>query len=99
MFTWTGIVLLAVGMILLAFGLFSLLGVMMSVPRVGIGGVVAALWSLGFLASGLQFLAMGALFRLAIHVEENTRATAQCLEKLVSRLEPRAENIGSIFRS
>ena len=98
-FTWSGIVLLAVGMMLLAFGLLSLLGREMSVPRVGIIGAMSALWSLGFLASGGQFLAMGALFRLSIHVEENTRATAQCLEKLLSRLEPQAENVRSIFRS
>ncbi len=98
-FTLSGIVLLAVGMILLTFGLLSLMGGMMSVPQFSIGGALSALWSVGFLAAGLQFMAMGSLFRLAIHVEENTRATAQCLEKLLSRLEPKAENIGSIFRS
>ena len=82
-----------------AFGLFVLLGYMMSIPRVQVGGVVAVFWSLGFLTAGLQLQALGAFLRLAIHVEENTRATAQCLEELRSRQEPRADPIGSIFRS
>jgi len=57
----------------------------------GVGGLVFILWSLGCLISGPQFLGMSALVRLAIHVEENTRVTAQSLEKLCSRLEPRVE--------
>ena len=72
-----------------------------SVPSLsgGLGGALAVVWALGLLVSGLQFLAMGALSRLAIHVEENTRASAQCLEKLRSLMEPRAENVGPQFRS
>jgi hypothetical protein len=65
----------------------------------GRGGVLALLWSLGFLVSGLQFLAMAGLCRLAIHVEENTRASAQCLEKIRLRLEPRGEDVGPLFIS
>jgi hypothetical protein len=64
-----------------------------------LGGALTALWSLGFLFSGLQFLAIGTLIRLAIHVEENTRMSAQCLEKIRVRLEPRDENVTPLFPS
>jgi hypothetical protein len=65
----------------------------------GVGGAFSLLWSFGSLLSGLQFVALGTLFRLAIHLEENTRASAQSLEKLRSRLEPREEGVGPLFRS
>jgi len=65
----------------------------------GLVGSLSIVWSLGCLVSGLQFLGMGTLFRLAIHVEENTRAAAQCLEKIRTRLEPRDENVGPSFIS
>jgi hypothetical protein len=64
-----------------------------------LGGALTALWSLGFLFSGLQFLAIGTLFRLAIHVEENTRMSAQCLEKIRVCLEAREENARPLFPS
>ena len=69
-----------------------------SVPGV-LGAAVSALWSFGCLISGLQFLAMGALIRLMIHVEENTRISAQRLEKLRLREEPVEQGIGAFFRS
>jgi hypothetical protein len=65
----------------------------------GRGGALTALLSLGFFFSSLQFLATGTLFRLAIHLEENTRMSAQCLEKICSRLEPRVANVGPLFPS
>ena len=58
-----------------------------------------AVWSFGLLIGGLQFAAMGAVCRLLIDVEENTRISAECLERLVSREEPFGQNVGSIFRS
>jgi hypothetical protein len=64
-----------------------------------LGGVVSTLWAFGLLVSGLQFLATGALFRLVIHVEENTRISAQCLEQMRSRAEPIGQDVGPIFRS
>jgi hypothetical protein len=62
-------------------------------------GVLPAVWSVGFFVMGLQFLAMGALFRLAIHVEENTRVAAKCLEKLATRLPAREGTVDPLFRS
>ena len=53
-----------------------------------IGGEWWILWSLALFVSGLQSVAIGALIRLAIHLEENTRVSAQCLEKLRMRTEP-----------
>jgi hypothetical protein len=104
--TGIGVALLAVGSLLLVFGLLGLLaGLTGGVPRGklpfsdGQMGALSIFWSLGFLASGLQFLAMGALFRLAIHVEENTRSAARSLEKIRVRLETKGENAGTIFRS
>ncbi|AGA25381.1 hypothetical protein Sinac_0978 [Singulisphaera acidiphila DSM 18658] len=60
---------------------------------------IMILWALGHLGAGLQFLAMGSLIRLAIQVEENTRTSAHCMEKLCSRSEPRAESPGPFFVS
>ena len=64
-----------------------------------LGAALSALWSFALLISGLQFLAMGSLFRLVINVEENTRISAQCLEQLRSREEPIEQNVRRIFRS
>jgi hypothetical protein len=114
LFSGIGAILLATGALLMAFGLYALLAgppsasgpfaaqpqTVSTVPLVnGLSGVLAAVWSLGLLVSGLQFLAIGTLFRLAIHAEENTRASAQLLEKILARLEPREENVGPLFRS
>lgn len=104
--TGIGAVLLTVGSVLLLFGLLGILaGMTGGGPRGrlpfsdGQMGALSIFWSLGFLVSGLQFLAMGALFRLAIHVEENTRSAAQSLEKIRLQMESRGENVGTIFRS
>jgi hypothetical protein len=53
-----------------------------------IGGEWWVLWSLALFMSSLQSVAIGALIRLVIHLEENTRVSAQCLEKLRMRTEP-----------
>jgi hypothetical protein len=57
------------------------------------------LWSFGILFSGLQLIALGAFLRLMIDLEENTRVSAQMLDKLRSRLEPSTEGVEAIFRS
>jgi hypothetical protein len=57
----------------------------------GLGGIFSLFWSFGFLLSGLQFVALGTLFWLLIHLEENTRASAQSLDKIRMRLESRGE--------
>jgi hypothetical protein len=56
------------------------------------------LWSVGLLFGGLQQIALGAFFRLMIHMEENTRASAQVLDRLRSRLEASPEPGEAIFR-
>jgi hypothetical protein len=113
--TGTEVFLLVVGSGVLAFGLYSFLagptltplrGGAPFPPRpVGLAplmkglSTMVSLWALGLLGAGLQALAMGSLFRMAIQVEENTRTSARCLEKLCSRLEPRVENTGPFFVS
>jgi hypothetical protein len=57
------------------------------------------LWSFGILFSGLQLIALGAFFRLMIHLEENTRASAQMLDGLRSRLEAAPDGAERLFRS
>jgi hypothetical protein len=64
-----------------------------------LGTALSTLWSFALLISGLQFLAMGSLLRLVINVEENTRISAQCLEKLRFREGPIEQNVGSLFQS
>ncbi|SIO66805.1 hypothetical protein SAMN05444166_8228 [Singulisphaera sp. GP187] len=138
-FTWIGVILLIVGTLLLAFGLYYLTsqmvrpangGAPVAAPLVGdsfmnsltgliirptsggapvaappVGGsfknflsLFVILWAMGPLGAGLQFLAMGYLIRLAIDVEENTRTSARCLEKLAAAV-PRAESPGPFFVS
>ncbi len=63
------------------------------------GAGFSLLWSFGILFSGLQLIAWGAFFRLMIDMEENTRASAQVLEKLQSRLEASPERGEAMFRS
>ena len=62
---------------------------------------IAIFWALGLLSAGLQSMAMGEVFRLAIQVEANTRASAYYLQKLSTRREsrPEAEPAGPIFIS
>jgi uncharacterized membrane protein len=102
--TWAGMILLAVGAVLLAVGILGLIAGAagdreFSMMFRGFGAFAAVAWSLCVLAAGLQFVAAGALCRLAIHVEENTRISAQCLEALAARAEPRREDGGPPFVS
>jgi hypothetical protein len=97
-------ILLAAGVVLLALGLLGLIAGTggdreVSMLFRGFGAFAAVAWSLGVLAAGLQFVAAGALCRLAIHVEENTRISAQCLETLAARTESRREDGGPRFVS
>jgi hypothetical protein len=56
--------------------------------------LVLTLWTAGCGFASLQSFASSALFLLAIHIEENTRATAQAVERLRSAMEPKAaENV------
>lgn len=57
------------------------------------------LWSAAFVFSGMQTVALGTLSRLAIQLEENTRATAQFLDKIRVRLESGGEAVEPWFRS
>jgi hypothetical protein len=65
----------------------------------GLSATLALLWSLGILLSGLQLVALGALFRLFIHLESNTWESAQSLERIRMRLESRGESVEAFFRS
>jgi hypothetical protein len=49
--------------------------------------------------TGLQLVACGALFRLLIHLEENTRASAQFLDKIRLRLETSGEGVEPFLRT
>jgi hypothetical protein len=60
---------------------------------------LSLLWSFARLLSGLQSVALGTLSWLAIQVEENTRASAQFLDKIRMRLESGGEDGEPLFRS
>jgi hypothetical protein len=88
---WIGILLLTLSALLILGGIGALL---VESVRPFPGWYVlwfAFIWSLGLFAAGIQSLAIGSFFRLAIHVEENTRATAQALDRLRSSQEPKPE--------
>jgi hypothetical protein len=61
--------------------------------------IFSLLYSFCFLLGGLQQIAMGGLCRLFIHLEENTRATAQAVDRMRASLESSAEGAAPIFRS
>jgi hypothetical protein len=61
--------------------------------------LLSLLYSVCILVAGLEHIAMGALCRLFIHLEENTRATAQALDKIHARLDSSAEGAVPFFRS
>lgn len=91
--------LLVAGALLVAVGLIGVTTDLIR-PINGVGVGVALIWSIGLFASGLQALAFGAFVRLAIHVEENTRATAQALDKLRLAMDSKPEmDPRSIFLS
>jgi hypothetical protein len=97
-----GVILLLIGGGLLIFGVYALAtggtatppmapppfpgAQAANIPSPLVGGF-SLLWSLGILLSGLQLVALGAFLKLMIHLEENTRASAQMLDSLRSRLE------------
>ncbi len=64
-----------------------------------LSATVSLFWSFGCLLSGLQLIALATFFRLMINLEENTRASAQILDKLRSRLEPSPEGVEPLFRA
>ena len=113
--TLIGAVLLAIGGLLLSYGLYALATgggaaapppdlppfpgpQIRTVPPLLAGGF-SLLWSFAILLSGLQMIALGAFFRLMIHLEENTRASAQMLDKIRSRLEASPAGGEPIFRA
>lgn len=55
------------------------------------------LWAFGILFAGLQLIALAGFLRLMIHLEENTRATAQALDRIRSGLEARQAGAGPLF--
>ena len=61
--------------------------------------LLSLVWSAALMLAGLQHIAMGALCRLFIHLEENTRASAQLLDKVRMRLESHGEGVEPLFRT
>jgi hypothetical protein len=61
-----------------------------------VGGAILLIWSVALVLGGLQYLAFGVLCKLAIHLEANTRVSAQALDRIRSRLE-QSENVNDPF--
>jgi hypothetical protein len=93
------LVVIGLGLLVLA-ALYALAagGGPMPAPPVVIAGF-SILWSFGILLTGLQLFALGAFLRLMIHLEENTRVSAQALDALHSRLESVPAAREALFRS
>jgi len=115
-FTVIGLLLLATGTLVLAYGLYPLVTgapgesppdagpftirqTAPLFPGADMRVLLSLLYSVCFLLAGLEHIAMGALCRLFIHLEENTRATAQALDKIRTRLDSGAEGAVPFFRS
>lgn len=112
--TLAGSILLAIGVCLLMYGLYALAvggttaPLRNPTPIAGTQAVfhpspliagISFLWSLGILLSGLQMIALGGFVRLMIHLEENTRVSAQVLDRLRSRLDASPDDVTPLFRS
>jgi hypothetical protein len=99
--TLSGMILMAIGvglMLLAGFHAFAARGGPVDVPpQVQVLAGFSLLWSFGILFSGLQLVALGGFLRLMIHVEENTRASAQALDRIRSRLEANREGVAPLF--
>jgi hypothetical protein len=114
-FTMLGAVLLALGTLLLAHVIYRFLAGSITQPSPPIGAPpvpqpgltlfgagmtwLILLWSFALLLGGLQSIAAGALFRLFINLEGNTRASAQCLDRIRARIEAQGDEFGQFFRS
>ena len=95
----TILLLIGVGLMLVA-GLYALAasgGPVAVPPQMQILASFSLLWSFGILFSGLQLVALGGFLRLMIHVEENTRASAQALDRIRARLEANPEGVAPLF--
>jgi hypothetical protein len=112
MFTLIGTFLSAAGALLLGVGFYTLAWGPVIVPPQGVGShvnvlpltpwlnaTVAFVWSFALLLGGMQMIALGKICLVMIHLEENTRATAQVLDRIRSRLESSTESVGTWFRS
>lgn len=88
---------IAVGLI--GFGGLSLGAGLVDKNPLGPWAIVVLVYGAGGFLLGLQFLVVSSLLRLAIHVEENTRISAQCLEKIRDSLAPREVSNAPLFRS
>jgi hypothetical protein len=101
--TLFGAILMAIGVgLMLLTGLYAIAARGAPVdfaPQMQVFAGFSLLWSFGILFSGLQLVALGGFLRLMIHVEENTRASAQALDRIHSRLEANPERVGPFFES
>jgi hypothetical protein len=81
---WFGMLLLVLSLITLivSVGILTQLAGNQSFTNLFVGSWVFGFWVIGLFAAGVQSIAVGSFFVLAIQVEENTRATAQALDRL-----------------
>ena len=88
---------MAVGLI--GFGGLSLGARLVDKNPFGPWSIFMLIYGAGAFLLALQFLVVSSLLRLAIHVEENTRISAQCLEKIRDSFVPTEIPDTPLFRS
>jgi hypothetical protein len=88
LFAGIGILLVVLGVFLLVVGLW-LYTQSVPGPLSAFGVLAPVAWSFGLFVGGIQFVMLGSVYWLAIHIEENTRITAQALDRLRIDSEPR----------
>ncbi len=91
---------------LLALAGIGLLGCAILMGLAKWGGSIAAppffawmcvLYGVGIEFGALQMFVVAGLLQLMIHLEENTRATAQAVDTIRSRMEPKPEGVEPFF--
>jgi hypothetical protein len=114
-FAMLGAILIALGTLGLGLAIFTLLGGTVGQTSPPDGTLVSrpislwplgtqmawlvSLWSFALLMGGLESIATGVLLQLFINLEENTRATAQSLDKIRMRIESEGDEVARFFRS
>ncbi len=58
---------------------------------------MCVLYGVGIEFGALQMFVVAGLLQLMIHLEENTRATAQAVETIRARMEPKPEGVQPFF--
>ncbi len=93
-----GAMLVLLGIGLLGWGLALALGATVGpIAAPPFFGWMCVMYGVGIQFGALQMFVVAGLLQLMIHLEENTRTTAQAVETIRARMEPKPEGVEPFF--